>query len=90
VGVAGDAVAGAAGEVLAGALVELVLLGGMPLEEVVGAVTFGSVVPPVVVGACGPGGEVARGGGQGGSRELAANSRNCLMALSKLPAGSPA
>jgi hypothetical protein len=85
----GDVVAGAVGAVLAGLLVELVLLGGVPLE-VVGAVTLGSVVPPAVVGTCGPGGEVARGGGQGGSRELADNSRNCPMALSRVPAGSPA
>ena len=81
----GDVVAGAAGAVLAGLLVELVLL-----EGVVGAVAFGSVVPPVVVGVGDPGGEVARGGGHGGSKELADNSRNCLMALSSVPAGRPA
>jgi hypothetical protein len=74
--VVGDVVAGAAGVVLAGALVGPVLLDGVPLEEVVGAGVFGSVVPPVVIGACGPGGEVARGGGQGGRREWVANSRN--------------
>jgi hypothetical protein len=85
--VVGDVVAGA---VLAGTLVEVVLVGGLPLEVVGGAVGFGSVVLPVVVGACGPGGEVARGGGQGGSRELAASSRNWRMAFSRDPVGSPA
>ena len=85
--VGGDVVAG---PVFAGVLVGVVPPGGVTLEEVGGAVGFGSVVLPVVVGACGPGGEVARGGGQGGSRELAASSRNCPMALSRLPAGSPA
>jgi len=80
----GDVVAGAAGGVLVG----VGLLGGVPLE-VVGAVTFGSAVPRVL-GAGDPGGEVARGGGQGGSRELADSSRNCPMASSRVPAGSPA
>ena len=70
-------------------LVELVLV-GVPLEEVLGAVPFGSVVPPVVVGVCGAGGEVARGGGQGGSREFVDNLRNCPRALSRVPVGSPA
>lgn len=45
-------------------------------------VTFGSVVSLVVGGAGRPGGDVARGAGQGGSRELAASSRNCPMASS--------
>jgi hypothetical protein len=85
--VVGDVVAGA---VFAGTLVEVVLVGGVPLEVVGGAVGFGSVVLPVVVGACGPGGEVARGGGQAGSSELTDNSRSCPMALSRLPVGSPA
>jgi hypothetical protein len=85
--VVGDVVAGA---VLAGTPVEVVLVGGVPLEVVGGAVGFGSVVLPVVVGTGGPGGEVARGGGQGGSRELVDNSRSCPMALSRVPAGSPA
>src|ERR1700730_15234344 len=57
--VVGDVVAGA---VFAGTLVEVVPLGGVPLEVVGGAVGFGSVVLPVVVGAGGPGGEGARGG----------------------------
>ena len=70
--VGGEVVAGAAGEVVAGALVGVGLLGEVPLE-VVGAVALGSGVP-LVAGA--PGGEVARGGGQAGSRELADNSRN--------------
>jgi hypothetical protein len=81
----GDVVAGAAGAGVAG-----VLLGGVPLEGVGGAVAFGAVVPPAVIGASGPGGEVARGGGQGGRRELADNSRSCPMASSRVPAGSPA
>lgn len=50
-------------------------------------VTFGSVVSLVVGGAGRPGGDVARGAGQGGSRELAASSRNCPMASSRVPAG---
>lgn len=53
-------------------------------------VTFGSVVSLVVGGAGRPGGDVARGAGQGGSRELAASSRNCPMASSRVPAGRPA
>jgi hypothetical protein len=73
--VVGDVVAGAAGVVLAGVLVELVV-GGVPLDEVGGAVTLGSVVPPVVDGAGGPGGDVARGGGHGGSSELADRRRS--------------
>jgi len=86
----GDVVAGAAGVVLAGMLVELVLV-GVPLEVVFGVVPFGSIVPPVVVGVvCGAGGEVARGGGQGGNREFVDNWRNCPMALSRVPVGSPA
>ncbi len=79
--VVGDVVAGAVGAVLAGVLVGLALLDGAVLEDVGGAVTFGSVVA---------GGEVARGGGHGGSRELADNSRNWPMASSRVPAGSPA
>ena len=76
----GDVVAGAVGAVLAGVLVGLALLDGVALEEAGGAVTFGSVA----------GGEVARGGGHGGSREVADNSRNWPMASSRVPAGSPA
>ncbi|OOK75543.1 hypothetical protein BZL30_4056 [Mycobacterium kansasii] len=42
--------------------------------------TLGSGVPLAVVGVSGPGGDsggdVARGGGHGGSRELAASSRS--------------
>ncbi|OMC07611.1 hypothetical protein A5736_08320 [Mycobacterium sp. SP-6446] len=82
----GEVVAGAAGEVVAGALVGVGLLGEVPLE-VVGAVALGSGAP-LVAGP--PGGEVARGGGQAGSRELADNSRNCPMASSRVPPGSPA
>ena len=85
----GDVVAGAAGVVLAGVLVELVG-GGAPVEGLLGAVPDGSVVSPVVVGVCATGGEVARGGGQAGSSEFADNSRNCPMALSSVPVGSPA
>ena len=84
--VGGDVVAGAAGGVFAGALVGVGLLDEVPLE-VVGAVPFGCVVPLVVGG---PGGEVARGGGQAGSRELADKARNCPMASSRVPPGSPA
>ena len=73
--VAGGVAAGAAGEVLAGLLVGpvvgVVLLGEVPLEE--GAV--GGVVGAGVVDS--PGGDVARGGGQGGSRESADNFRSC-------------
>jgi hypothetical protein len=82
----GDVVAGAAGGVFAGVLVGVGLLGEVPLA-VVGAVTLGSAVP-LVAGP--PGGEVARGGGQAGSRELADNSRNCPIASSRVPPGSPA
>ena len=85
----GDVVAGAAGVVFAAVLVGVVPLGGVPIEEVVGAVTLGCAVP-LVVAAGGPGGEVARGGGQGGSRELADNWRNWPIAPSRVPAGSPA
>ena len=81
----GDGVAGAAGGVFAGVLVGVGLLGKVPLE-VVGAVTLGSAVP--LAGP--PGGEVARGGGQAGSRELADNTRNCPIASSRVPPGSPA
>ncbi|WP_197517892.1 hypothetical protein, partial [Mycobacterium sp. E796] len=52
--VVGDVVAGA------GTLVGVALVGGVPLEVVGGAVGFGSVLLPAVVGACGAGGEVAR------------------------------
>ena len=83
--VGGDVVAGAAGGVFAGAL-GVGLLDEVPLE-VVGAVTLGSVVP-LVVGP--PGGEVARGGGQAGSKELADNSRSCPIASSRVPPGRPA
>ena len=84
--VGGDVVAGAAGGVFAGLLVGAALLGEVPLE-VVGAVPLGSVVP-LVLGP--PGGEVARGGGQAGSSELADNSRNCPIASSRVPPGRPA
>ena len=83
--VGGDVVAGAAGGMFAGALLGVGLLDEVPLG-VVGAVTLGSVVPLVA----GPGGEVARGGGQAGSKELADNSRSCPIASSRVPAGSPA
>lgn len=85
----GDVVAGAVGAVLAGVLVGLALVDGVALEEVGGALTFGSAVPGGVgvPPACGG---VARGGGQGGSREPAASSRSCPMASSRVPAGSPA
>jgi hypothetical protein len=82
--VGGDVVAGAAGGVLVGVLVGVGLLVEVTLE-VVGAVTLGCVVPLAGF----PGGEVARGV-QGGSRELADNARNCPMALSRVPPGSPA
>ena len=85
----GDVVAGAAGVLLAGALVELVVF-GVPLGEVLGAVAFGSGVPLVVAVVCGAGGEVARGGGQGGSSAFVDNWRSCPMALSRVPPGSPA
>jgi hypothetical protein len=76
--------------VLAGLLVELVVV-GMPLEGLLGAVpVVDSVVSGVGVGVCATGGEVARGGGQAGSSEFADNSRNCPMALSSVPVGSPA
>ena len=85
----GDVVAGAAGGVLAGVGLTAVLLGGVPLEGLGGAVALGGVVP-LVAGAGDPGGEVARGGGQGGKRLLADNSFNCDSASSRVPAGSPA
>jgi hypothetical protein len=75
--------------VLAGVLVELAV-GGAPVEGLLGAVPDGSVVSLVVVGVCATGGEVARGGGHAGSSEFADNSRNCPMALSSVPVGSPA
>src|SRR6516225_1174724 len=87
--VVGDVVAGAAGVVLAGALVELVVV-GVPLGEVLGAVAFGSGDPLVVAIVWGAGGEVARGGGQTGSNEFVDNWRSCPMALSRVPPGSPA
>ena len=54
---------------------------GVPLVE--GAVDVGDVValgpgvPLVVAGVGEPGGEVARGGGQGGNKESANNLRSC-------------
>jgi hypothetical protein len=55
-----------------------------------GVVAVGSGFSLVVTGAGGAGGDVARGGGQGGTNELADSSCNCLMAFSRLPVGSPA
>lgn len=81
---------GDAGEVLGPAEEEVageLLVGG---GEVAGVEVVGGGVPlgfSVVVGA---GGEVARGGGHRGSRDLAARSRNCPMASSRVPPGSPA
>ena len=82
----GDVVAGAAGGVFAGVLVGVGLLAEVPLEAV-GAVPLGCIVP-LVSGVSG--GEVARGGGQAGSREFADKARNCPMASSRVPPGSPA
>ena len=72
------------GGCLRGGVLEAVLLGGAPMEEVGGAVALGDVVP-LVAGLGDPGGEVARGGGQGGSRLLADNSFNCDSASSSVP-----
>jgi hypothetical protein len=55
----------------------------------VDAVMLGWVVA-LVIGAGEVGGEVARGGGHGGSREFADSSRNCDSASSRVPAGNPA
>ena len=74
--------AGAGG--LAGGLAGIELL-GWPLEEGGGPGTLGGAVA-LVIGAGEAGGEVARGGGHGGSRELADNSRNCASAASTFSA----
>jgi hypothetical protein len=85
-----EVAAGPAGEVVAGLLVGLVegeaLVGEVEVVagDVVDAVTLGFDVPLVM------GGDVARGGGQGGSREWAASFFNCPMAPSRVPDGSPA
>lgn len=76
---------GVVGAVLAGLLVGLMLVGAVPLEEVIvgGVVDVGDAVlvgwgVPLSVGMVkGPGGDVARGGGQVGSRESANNFRSC-------------
>lgn len=87
VGPTGDGVAGPpVAPVGAGALgPEVAVVGG-----VVGGgdvATLDSGVPLPVVG--GPGGDVARGEGQVGSRYSASNWRNCDSAWSRLPPGSP-
>lgn len=87
----GEVAAGPAGEVLAGLLVGLVegeaLVGEVEVVAggVLDAVTLGSDVPLVL------GEDVARGRGQGGSRELvAASFFNWPIASSRVPDGSPA
>jgi hypothetical protein len=73
-------VLGPAGDEFAGPLEALVLGGGLMLVELVGgdaggAVVLDSGVPPPADGD--PGGDVARGGGQIGSRYSANNWRSC-------------
>ena len=68
------------GEVAARPLPVNVGAEGLGEEVVVGvadAATLGSGVAPEVVGVDGPGGDVARGGGQAGSKESANNFRSC-------------
>jgi hypothetical protein len=83
---------GPAGEGLAGPLVALALGGGLALGALVvggggDAVRLDSVVGLPVIGD--PGGDVARGGGQMGSRYSANNCLSCDSAWSKLPPGNP-
>ena len=90
--------AGPDGEVIAGLVVAVLPGAALALEEgVVGGVvdagdvaTPGSGVPLLVVGAGDPGGDVARGGGQGGSRYSASNCRSCDRPRPGCLPGSPA
>ena len=84
-----DVVVGPAGAEFAGPLA-LVLGEGLALEVVGGAgdaVVPDSGVPLRVPGE--PGGDVARGDGQMGSRYSASSCRSCDSAWSRLPPGSP-
>jgi hypothetical protein len=86
-----DVVVGPAGAEFAGPLA-LVLGGGLALEELGVGGAGDAVVPDSGVplrGAGDPGGDVARGGGQIGSKYSASSCRSCDSAWSRLPPGSP-
>jgi hypothetical protein len=72
--VAGEVTAGGAGELLGEVALEEAVVGGV--VEAGDAVPLGSGVPLVVAVVGGPGGDVARGGGQVSS-ESANNFRSC-------------